>query len=106
MNYNPIRRTPLCRVKRHGKKERGDWHPQVVRLGSAGMATLRSEAFARSRGLCEAEDCGERVSYFEGQLHHVQARGKGGSDVISNVVFLCRPCHAKIHGVPEWSKRV
>lgn len=109
MNYNPIRRTPLCPVKTGKKpqKQRGEWHPQVVRLDSSGMATLRSEAFVRSNGFCECgdEDCNERVTWYSGQLHHRIARGQGGSDIISNVLFLTPGHHAKIHGVPEWSKR-
>lgn len=106
MNYNPIRRSALCPMKRGKKKERAAWHPQVVRLDSGGMAKLRAAAFARSGEFCECgdPDCHERVTYFTGQLHHVIARGRGGSDVIENVLFLDRGHHAKIHGVPQWSK--
>lgn len=105
MNYNPIRRTRLCPVKR-GKKTRAPWHPQVIRLDSGGMAKLRSEAFQRSMGWCECGEkaCHERVTWGDGQLHHVIARGRGGSDELGNVLFLSRGHHSKIHGMPQWSK--
>ena len=77
------------------------------------MATLRSEAFARSQGICE---CGReickarpdrlrRVTWADGMLHHVVARSRGGSDVLENVQFVTWRCHREIHGDVEWSEK-
>ncbi len=77
------------------------------------MARLRSEAYARSHGICECgrPECSarpvkfRRVSWYDGMLHHVISRAHGGSDILENVQFITRQCHEEIHGVPEWTYR-
>lgn len=39
------------------------------------------------------EYCGTQNSYFGYDLHHIQTRGAGGSDIPSNLIKLCRICH-------------
>jgi HNH endonuclease len=76
---------------------------------SAGMATLRSEAFHRSAGRCEcvladpARKCKARVGWNDGHLHHILSRAHGGSDVLGNVAFMTRKCHKELTGVLHWS---
>lgn len=89
------------------------WRSGRIREDAAGMARLRSDAFHRSNGLCE---CGREVcllrptqerlvTWIEGHLHHVISRAKGGSDELSNVLYVSRRCHVEIHGIPIWSWR-
>ena len=38
------------------------------------------------------------------QIHHVQPRGKGGTDNPMNLITLCSCCHAHVHNiVPDYS---
>lgn len=32
-------------------------------------------------------------------VHHIRFRSQGGSDTPDNLVWLCRPCHDKRHGL-------
>lgn len=32
--------------------------------------------------------------------HHVLPRGRGGDDLMANLVPLCRRCHGAVHGLP------
>lgn len=110
-SFNPIRRSAL-RPSPRRIKERAPWHPPLVRLDAMGMAALRSDAFERSDGICECsrEICQKRVpnlrrvTWTDGQLHHIVSRARGGSDELSNVQFITRRCHEEIHGKPAWSK--
>ena len=110
MTWNPLRRSPL-RPKPREKKQSMPWRREKIRLDAKGMATLRAEAFHRSEGICE---CGRpeclarpmnlrRVTWYDGMLHHVVSRGRGGSDTLGNVQFITRPCHEEIHGTPQWA---
>ena len=36
-------------------------------------------------------------------IHHIKPLGRGGTNDISNLVPLCRECHAKIHGYHDVS---
>lgn len=86
-------------------KPRGEWHPRRVRLSAVEMGALRTEAFHRSGGVCEMEGCGTPIRWLTFHLDHIVARGRGGSDEISNVRCLCIPCHRKRHGEPVWTRR-
>jgi len=115
--YNPLPRTtkPLPRSYiRPKKRERTvSWRSGTVREDAAGMARLRAAAFARSTGICECgtPDCEalparlRRVTWRDGQLHHSISRGRGGSDVLSNVVFVTRDCHKRLTGELQWKRR-
>lgn len=104
-HYNPIRRTPL-RYKPKRAKVSAPWRNQVIRLDARGMASLRSAAYERSEGICECgrPECEKRemrlrrVTWSDGQLHHVVSRARGGSDVLDNVQFITWQCHREIHG--------
>jgi len=110
MNFNPIRRSPL-KPKPRNTKAPAPWHAPRVRLDSTGMARLRSEAFARSGGICECgrEECQKlperlrRVTWYDGHLHHIVSRARGGSDEISNVAFVKRECHYILTGTLQWT---
>ena len=67
------------------------------------MARLRSAAFHRSGGWCECGECSKQVGWIDGHLHHVISRGRGGSDVLSNVQFITRACHERITGELQWT---
>lgn len=107
------RRKPLkrswIRPKKRVRKE--SWRSGRIREDSAGMARLRSEAYERSQGKCECvladpkRICERRATWIDGHMHHIVHRSQGGSDVLENVAFINRLCHAEIHGEPQWSKR-
>ena len=110
-NFNPIRRSRV-KWKPRQKKLSAPWRPERIRLDSKGMAELRSQAYARSGGICE---CGRpecvngpqnlrRVTWYDGQLHHVISRARGGPDTLENVQFITRRCHAIITGELQWRK--
>lgn len=100
-------------------KPRAPWHPQIVRLRGQAKTELRREAYARSGGKCEGERNGVRcdrpISWYDFrwrfELAHVLDVGKGGSDVLENVLCLCQygpdPCHREgqnsHHPGPQWS---
>lgn len=105
----PLKRSYI-RSKPKVKKERSPWLPMRVREDRIGMEKLRWLAFARSEGECEChlagrKRCKKRVDWFSGELHHIQSRAHGGSDVIGNLAFIHADCHENIHGKPAWGKR-
>jgi len=91
------------------KRVRRVWKSGRIREDSTGMARLRSAAYARSEGHCECwrhpgrEDCRKRVNWYDGNLHHIISRARGGSDVIDNVAFITRACHNEITGQPRFN---
>lgn len=104
----PLKRSWIRPKKRVRKVS---WRTGRIREDAAGMARLRSDAFHRSNGICE---CGRKVckkrttrerlvTWLDGQLHHVISRAHGGSDVLDNVQFVTRQCHAEITGIPYWT---
>lgn len=54
------------------------------------------------------EVCGSKAV----DIHHIEARGMGGSktaDTIENLMAVCRSCHVKYGDVPskkEWLKKI
>ena len=55
----------------------------------------RDAIVRRDRFVCLA--CGRRT---RGQVHHILARGQGGSDAHRNVVTLCGRCHMLVSPIP------
>jgi len=72
--------------------------PRPGRLRGKDLEKLRKDCFKRDRHTCT--DCGERVfdGLWEGHprkahMAHVVGRGRGGTDVLSNVATKCGTCH-------------
>lgn len=93
------------------------WRTGQVKLDSKGMATLRSDRYAMSGGICECskipanrkrccgkKGCGKPVSYAFGELHHLKSRAHGGPDTIRNTRFIRKDCHDIITGKVQWSR--
>jgi 5-methylcytosine-specific restriction endonuclease McrA len=95
-NYNPIRRQPI-RPKPRDHKESMPWRAKKVRLSGKEMGQLRQRAFFRSQGRCENSTDGARcpklITWMTFHLSHIVSRGRGGSDVIENVLAACFECH-------------
>lgn len=55
--------------------------------------------FIKHYGLAEGEfmACQYCCLLPVNDIHHVIYRSAGGSDEVSNLVGLCRPCHQKAH---------
>jgi len=69
-----------------------------VRLSGEELTTLRTQCFVRDKFHCR--ECGRRVSPFSPEwapnrahMAHIEGRGSGGSDELSNVTTKCRECH-------------
>jgi hypothetical protein len=58
------------------------------------------ELFARSGGWCEVVGCTRRADH----PHHIWPTGKGGPDILDNLLAVCWQDHRKIHDEPWWSK--
>ncbi len=57
---------------------------------------VREAVVFRADGRCEI--CG--VPCVEtGEAHHKDLRSRGGKWTMANILFLCRKCHGKQHGV-------
>ena len=111
-NYNPIRRTPIRHKPREPKRS-APWRARTIRLDQKGMCALRGEAYSRAAGVCECNtpECLaqptrlRRVNWFDGQLHHVVSRARGGSDTLENVIFITRACHRRLTGELKWTQK-
>lgn len=52
---------------------------------------------------CEIPECGKQST----EIHHLTVKGMGGrknSDVIENLIAVCRECHNKCHDHPEFNE--
>lgn len=60
----------------------------------ASWTTLRKQVLKRDNHTCQ--ECGGK----EGKLHahHKHQRWQGGKDEADNLITLCQPCHATLHG--------
>ena len=98
MNINPLRRSP---IKRKPRKHRESWRSGKIRLNAKEMCELRQSVLARSEYRCENEFNGERcrapLTWMMFEMHHMQSRGRGGSDTMENCIALCRACHRMHH---------
>ncbi len=110
----PLRRTRLRQSS--GSKPCPPKKP-VVRLAGQEMTELRWAAFERSGGFCEAQvttgravsRCMAPLNWHTFHLAHILHRGKGGEDVLGNVLCKCVACHmgpaTADHPGPQWSRR-
>lgn len=73
------------------------------------MAHLRWRVFERSKGRCEngleLGRCSEKIDWRGFEMHHIQSRGQGGSDIDSNCMALCYGCHFDTHN-GTWKARM
>lgn len=59
------------------------------------------EWFVKNRDLyvykleCPCANCGNKATH----LHHIVQLSKGGTNLDSNIIQLCQPCHELIHNV-------
>jgi hypothetical protein len=86
---------------------------RALRQGGAKMRPRRStgpdaevRATVQSRAGLRCERCGRNVAWEPHEIHHVAARGMGGTrrpeiNDPENLVLLCRPCHAHVEGHPD-----
>jgi len=101
-HFNPLRRSPI-KYKPRKHFESMPWRRPKIRLDGREMVNLRQDAFARSGGQCEnaindtGDRCPARVLWMTCDLAHIESRGRGGSDVLGNVLITCRNCHAEDH---------
>jgi RNA-directed DNA polymerase len=65
----------------NGRTELSDWR------------NIRDEALERDGYQCV--DCGSRDNL---DVHHIQAKRKGGTDTLDNLITLCEQCHVKRGG--------
>ena len=55
---------------------------------------IRRAAYERD-GRCLV--CGQHLTGETVHCHHIQSRGAGGADKLTNVISLCPECHAAVH---------
>lgn len=53
----------------------------------------RKRVYARDGWRCALCDSTDGI-----QIHHVEWRGRGGSDDMTNLITLCWRCHGEAHG--------
>ena len=84
-------------------------------LAEAIWEQVKTDRATMAEGICEvrwAEDCPmiaavhpaeqhQLTRYTRHDVHHIHQRQHGGPDTIGNVVYVCRPCHARIHSHPR-----
>lgn len=56
----------------------------------------------RAQGACEAA-CTPSCTVEGWHAHHVRTRAQGGSDDLTNLLWVCASCHGWIHANPEQS---
>lgn len=86
---------------------------QIV-LRGVDKTNLRHDVYRRAGGRCEIASEGKRCNRFaswdgigHGELVHIIAIGRGGSDSLTNCEWGCPECHRKRdHPGPQWSALV
>ncbi len=63
-------------------------------IGAGLTNARRREVYKRDGWRCALCDSTDGL-----QIHHVEPRGSGGSDMPENLITLCWRCHAEAHGV-------
>lgn len=104
----PLRRGWI-RPKRREKKVL--WRTGQVKEDAAGMYRLRRFVFKRAGGNCEVKKRGKRCGkyapwdgYRHGELSHIIARKRGGSDTPENTEWACWECHRTVrHPGPQFA---
>lgn len=95
-------------IRSIARRKRPRTSKTVTRLEGWALSNLRLEAFNRSGGTCELQRghnrCREPITWENSEMAHIQGRGAGGADVISNVQMSCKwrldrqpGCHALSH---------
>src|SRR5271165_6655909 len=87
------------------------WRSGRVILKGQDMTALRWEVYHRAQGRCEVKANGRRCNKFapfdgfgHGELAHLDARGRGGSDTPQNTCWACRDCHReRLHVGPQFA---
>jgi 5-methylcytosine-specific restriction endonuclease McrA len=101
----PIKRSPIRKVRSK---------PRPGRLKGASMEKLRKDCFERDNYQCQHQlrhpiadlkgyvvdsyyqPCGNFVTWETGHMAHIESRGRGGKDELSNVLTKCANCHIRI----------
>ena len=68
------------------------------------MSERRLEAYERDKGRCQlivSPRCRGWASWEYGELDHVITRGRGGSDNLENLRWVCNSCHWYRHNHPR-----
>ena len=50
----------------------------------------------RAKGICEFEDCSEKIIDSNSETHHIIPVEFGGTDDLNNLALICKKCHSKI----------
>ena len=70
-------------------------------------ARIKVEAYERSGGKCEGEDCGLPLTVGKFHYDHDIADALGGEPILENCKVLCVGCHSvktRTHDVPKIAK--
>ena len=63
------------------------------RLDPLSYESLRQQILRRDGWRCQL--CGTMSNL---ELHHTEFRSHSGADAEENLITLCAPCHARVHG--------
>jgi len=55
--------------------------------------SLRKSAMERSEGMCDEPGCRSVAK----EVHHIVPLSRGGRNILSNLMCLCKSCHDKRH---------
>ena len=61
----------------------------------------RRQVHERGHGICEYCQTAEMTD-----VHHLAGRVGPDPHRLTNLIGLCRPCHDRAHGNPEWARQV
>jgi len=65
-----------------------------LRLAPESYEHLRQQVLRRDGWRCQS--CGAMANL---EVHHKELRSQSGDDSEQNLITLCTPCHANVHGV-------
>ena len=88
MKRSPLRRNTPLRQRSEKRAKRDEAY-----------ADSRFVVMGRAKGRCEAV-VADGCRRYGTDAHHVQRRSQGGTDDPSNLLWLCRDCHAWVHAHP------
>lgn len=92
-----MKRTPLRR--RTPLRPSGDRRARRPNGKALSWNKTRVRCKDRADGRCEARVAPGCPGVGQ-QAHHIVLRSRGGSDDLSNLMWLCHLCHAHIHANP------
>ncbi|MGE8453249.1 MAG: HNH endonuclease [Pseudomonadales bacterium] len=64
-----------------GQEKRGAWYE------------LREAALRRCGGQCQSPGCSSKAQ----EVHHIVPLSRGGRNILSNLMCLCKTCHDRRH---------